>query len=296
MSRATILQQSKEENTAGDAAKNEMHNEPVRHRIVMLPEVVNLSYWSENNLTDPCVALAENDVLGAFKLPAVRAILAFRWAHVRKYFFFQLFLYLMFLASSTVFTTVIASDDIDMSLSDVYTTASCKTYLVFGFIALVLNLWFLLFEMVELAASPASYLTDIWNFFDLGTHLLVFTVAGLHATRQLEQFSITTVTILLIWFNVLAYLRGFRGSGMFIRLVIKIAFEIRYFMVVWVVVLMGFANAFFVMYRAQTIDLINLGLSFVTMFAGATNGISVTYRDSSNPDFPFTDASQLYNL
>eukprot|EP00042_Codosiga_hollandica_P009187 m.21404 g.21404 ORF g.21404 m.21404 type:complete len:1119 (+) comp32788_c0_seq1:123-3479(+) len=268
---------------------------PVKHKAVMLPDVVNLSFWNEN---DPFEAMAEGDMVEIFNLPATRSILAYRWRCVRKYFFFQLLLYLGFVGCVTAFTSFQAFDDVTRSLSDLYSDSkSNQAYLAFGFIALLLNTWFLFCEIVELSAGVRAYFTDIWNLFDGSTHILIYISAILHGTRSEAEFIVTTLAILLVWFKLLSYFRGFRGSGVFIRIVFKIAFEIRYFIVLWLVVLMGFANGFLMMFRGQQDSLLNLGVSFVFMFKGATGGMDAVIRDSASSDpFPFDGHSELYNL
>ena len=288
---------------------------PVTAKTILIPEVANLAYWRSQNILDPLAVLAEHKMTDAFALPVVRAMLSYRWARVKKWFFLQFFLYLLFLGSSTAFSLHLATDDVSLSLSEFYSTDSAKTSLAFGFIALIINTWFIMGELREMRTLKWGYLKDEWNFFDVCGHSMIICVAILHGVRAKEQFPVAAVTIIIIWFKMLSYFRGFRGAGVFTRLVLRILYEIRYFLMVWSVVLLGFANAYIIIFQGDNdayytdptgdLRVRNLGTAFITMFRGSTGGgLDLVWRgDTIYPNgalevdgaFPIGN-SQLYNL
>eukprot|EP00042_Codosiga_hollandica_P058936 m.896051 g.896051 ORF g.896051 m.896051 type:complete len:1174 (+) comp60004_c0_seq12:302-3823(+) len=273
--------------------------EPVSHKVILLPEIVNLQYWQSTGQQDPLTTFVNYDLLDAFRTPALRTIVRYRWAFVKNFFILQFLLYILFVASATTFTINLAGDDLSLSLEEFYDSPTGKISLAFGFIALVLNLWFLVTEIVEFNVMSFSYLIHPWKLLFIGSHFLAFVVVYLHATRQLAQFSVASVLSLLVWLKLLLYLRAFSGSGIFIRMVLMIAFEIRFFLLIWSIVLMGFANAYYVVFRGMTPEQNNLALSFITMYSGSVHGMNPVLRNSSSTVdgvFPFDDASQLYNL
>ena len=122
------------------------------------------------------------------------------------------------------------------------------------------------------------------------------------------------MTMLLVWFKLLSFFRGFRGSGVFTRLVLRILYEIRYFLLVWIVILLGFANAYMIVFQGNNLayltdpsaDLhfVNLGDALVNMFKGSIGGgLDLVWRGDVqfpngaqyNGTFPIGD-SNLYNL
>ena len=141
-------------------------------------------------------------------------------------------------------------------------------------------------------------------------------MAILHGLRYEDEFTVAAITILFVWFKMLSYFRGFRGSGVFTRLVLKILFEIRYFLLVWFVVLLGFANAYIILFQGNNqgnflplttgdLHFLNMGTAFISMFKGSTGGgLDLVWRGdsgfpngASSPGNPFPVAnSQLYNL
>jgi F0F1-type ATP synthase membrane subunit b/b' len=273
-------------------------------KLVCLPNLTNVDYWRLPSKTDPLQAIVEAELVDAFSTPAVRSLLSHRWRHVRNYFFVNAFLYLLFLGSATSFSLLISEDMESDSLATVYRSDSSRAQLAFGFIALVLNVWFMLAELIEARGSGwAVYVSEVWNYIDLGSHFLVFATAILHGTRSRRQYAVAAVTILMLWFKLLSFLRGFQGSGVFVRLLFAIGFKIRYFLLVWAIVIIGFANAFIILFRAglpTSVDgqFSNLGTSFVNAFKGAVSGADLYFRNTpaDTANVAFADHSDLYNL
>ena len=289
---------------------------PARTRTSGLPEIANITYWRNAHMPDPLEVISECNIFQAFATQLVRAALSSRWHNVRKYFYFQLFLYLLFLGSATAFSMVIATDNISKSLSTLYADTNSQVSLAFGFLTLLLNFWFLFLELREMYLSGTSlnYWRDEWNYFEFPCHVLVIVVAILHGLRMDSEFAVATITILMIWFKLLSFFRGFRGAGVFTRLVLKILFKIRYFLLVWSVVLLGFANAYIIIFKGDNhvygtdptsnLRFINMGTAFVSMFKGSTGGgLDLVWRgDAQYPNgaqagvqFPVAN-SDLYNL
>ena len=207
--------------------ENATQAEQVYIKTVLLPEVTNLSYWRAHQIPDPLEVLAYHGVRSAFTLQSVRGVLAFRWERVKTWFYLQFVLYLIFLGSCTAFTINMARDDVTLSLTKVYASGQSQTCLGFGFVALVINTWFLFGEIREFYTLKLTYFKDEWNALELLGHILVNIVAILHGVRANEEFPVAAVTILLVWFKMLSFFRGFRGIGVFTRLVMRILYEIK---------------------------------------------------------------------
>ena len=284
--------------------------------------------WSDiakktnRSLLDPLSILANHDLTHPFTLPAVRAILDYRWGKVKNYFYMQFFLYIAFLSSFTAFALFLAKDDISISINDVYSGSNSSVYLYLGLLSQSLNIWFLVTNFIEICFCGLRFrlFFDEWNWFELPTNILLPIVTYLHINRMREEFSVTAVAILFAWFNLLSHFRGFSGSGIFVRLVLKILFEIRYFLLVWSVFLLGFANAYIILFQGDNQDaftpestgdlhFLNMGTAFISMFKGSTGGgLDLIWRgDSSYPNgasafgsngtilFPMAN-SQLYHI
>jgi hypothetical protein len=166
-------------------------------------------------------------------------------------------------------------------------------------IALVLNAYFLFVEVQQMlhVQSWKDYWFSLWNYFDLMTHVLVFVVLALHASRSPKQFVVTTITILLAWGKLLFYFRAFRGMGVFVRLIYLLSNQIRYFLLVWLVILFGFANASVILFR----DINNhypstIGVSLVSVFSELFGGRPVFVTGDDETSEYFDGFSGLYTM
>lgn len=267
-----------------------------KHAVLLLPESVNMSSVRDSNV-DILDELVVNDNVDAFKVPAVNAMLSHRWKRMHKWFYLQWFLYSLFLASATVFTQFVASDNLDEPLASLYSGSSNRTSLIFSILTLALNVWFLFCEAVEMYKYRLFYLLNPWNYLDLSSHVFVVVISILHCLRSHNELPLTSVTIVILWFKFLGYLRGFRESGVFVRLTLMILYEIRYFLLVWGIVLFGFANAYTVLFRASDPGYINLAVSFLTIFSGIIGGfIPVIRNTGTDSNMDFVNQTALYNL
>ena len=105
-----------------------------------------------------------------------------------------------------------------------------------------LNLWALSLLMVfwmpsEVRTPAVIAITDYrWKSV---SKCFYFTL-----TLTTEEFVVASFAVLFVWFKLLWIVRGFQGAGMFILMVFEISWQIRYFLIVWCIVLLGFANSF----------------------------------------------------
>lgn len=175
-------------------------------------------------LVDPLQAIVENGAVFVFRTPVGRALLAYRWEGIRRYFLLHAGLYLALLACFCVNTVYIATESAQATLGDIYSTRSGIARATLAVVGLVLNAWFLYAEALELMqAGLLAYVTDIWNWLNMSGHLMVVALVPLHLTHAAAQIPLAAVAAVVLWFNLLMFSRGFRGTGIFTR----IMFEVR---------------------------------------------------------------------
>ncbi|KAG5189053.1 Ion transport protein-domain-containing protein, partial [Tribonema minus] len=129
-------------------------------------------------------------------------------------------------------------------------------------IKLVLALWFLRKELRQLQSQGGplkeqiqEYFTDPWNLLDLSAYALLFIgVAAQVSTRKSLLADCTnSIVALLLWFKLLYFMRPFRSTGPLINTIFEIMADMRTFLVILLVVVVGFANAFYaILGRALT--------------------------------------------
>ncbi len=69
-----------------------------------------------------------------------------------------------------------------------------------------------------------------------------------------------------------------QGAGVFVRLVFQMAYEIRYFMLLWTVVFIGFANAYVMLLPASIPSFLNMGVALSSTFTNQRRHVGLTRR------------------
>jgi hypothetical protein len=268
---------------------------PVRELVVNIADVCNVPVLRGLG-RDPLDLFAELELHEVFATAAVRCMLSHRWQQVQHWFVLQLVLYMLFLGLLTQYSAVIANDRLERTIGEV--VSAHTTQVVLACIGLALNLWFMFVEISELAVFGfRRYIRDIWNVVDVSVHLIVSCVAVLHGIRSPWEYFFGAVAAVLMWIRLLAYSRGIRGPGIFMRIIFRMTTSIMFFLVVLCVVVMGFSVAFMLIFRARNAEHATIGTSFVFGFSGAITGtLPLLFRDMDGFDNLLGDREELYYL
>ena len=116
----------------------------------------------------------------------------------------------------------------------------------------ILSSYFLLTEIGQLIHKKLLYFSTIWNIPDILVPVLVIVIISYHL-QELEyedykkpDFIVTVHSLcnFLIWIKFLYFLRIYRPTGYFIRMLSTVIWEIRTFLLVLMIVYLGFGEAF----------------------------------------------------
>ena len=118
--------------------------------------------------------------------------------------------------------------------------------LLFSTIACTICVIFLLQEFREMCDEGISYINSFWNWLDCLSYSLVFlSVIDQNLSEDgAENHIMYAFTIIFLWFNVLSFLRPYHWSGPLIRMVVQIVIDLRMFMLIMFLLVVGFALAF----------------------------------------------------
>ncbi|CAD7935961.1 unnamed protein product [Amoebophrya sp. A25] len=106
--------------------------------------------------------------------------------------------------------------------------------------------------------SPSAYFFSVWNMFDIVlvilnvlTFIAYLDAAGHTVAFLTKDYLITgvTISVLMAWMKLFYFCQPFRNIGSFIRMLIEIFVDIRYFLIVVSIALLGFGTAFYVLYK-----------------------------------------------
>lgn len=121
------------------------------------------------------------------------------------------------------------------------------------YIILTLIAYFFFFEMVCIMRDGLDYLTDIFNWMDniafiLNIYMIYATVyIAPDPTARTEVRAMAALTVVFMWFKAFYWLRIFSGTSFYVRLIRDTLYDIRYFMILFILILLTFANAIMIL-------------------------------------------------
>jgi hypothetical protein len=87
-----------------------------------------------------------------------------------------------------------------------------------------------------------------------------------HATRHPAEYALASICALLCCGRLLSFTRGFQSTGVFLRMMFRVLQRAAPFLLVLMVVIVGFSIAFLCTYRAQTPGFENSGFALLSAY------------------------------
>ena len=112
---------------------------------------------------------------------------------------------------------------------------------------LLMDVYFLFKEGQQFAPDPYQYVLDCWNLIDILIYVGNITATIIRAVNWSDTPSsrvILSIVSIAAWFNILYHLRAFEVTGPLVSMIIQISKDIRFLILVVVIVLVGFSQAF----------------------------------------------------
>ena len=117
--------------------------------------------------------------------------------------------------------------------------------------------YFLFFEIVCILRDGLSYLKDIFNWIDiisfmLNIYLIIATVYIESLTEnRIVNRAISALGVVLMWFKAFYWLRIFTGTSFYVRLIRDTLYDIRYFLILFILILATFGNALLILNESR---------------------------------------------
>ena len=135
-------------------------------------------------------------------------------------------------------------------------------------------LYFLFFEVIVAIRSGAKYFSDPFNYVDIGSFTLnIYLGITTFNHKYEEEVSdnvrvICSAAIILNWFKVFYWLRLFDATSFYVKLITETLSDIVNFLVLFIVILLTFANALVVADHGREKEIV--GAAFGAKFIDAT--------------------------
>ena len=180
-----------------------------------------------------------------FEKKSIQTLIDFNYLILRR--FIIAFLFAPFLVYHILF--VIWANDIYqyMLYNNAYSDANIGIIIVL----LIFSAYFLSNEIRQIYREGLDYILSVWNYIDIiGPAGVVFTcILALLQYRGHEiQIELTacvqSITTLFMWIKVLYFMRIFRHTGYLIRMLIEVLSDMSTFLLVLLITLTAFGDAF----------------------------------------------------
>ncbi len=113
-------------------------------------------------------------------------------------------------------------------------------------------LYFAFFEFVCMIRDGWQYFTDIFNLFDWGAFalnlwLLYATSAYQEETERETIRTLASLLVFLMWVKTFYWMRLFTETSFYVRLIKETLYDIRWFLILFIFILMTFGNTLMVL-------------------------------------------------
>ncbi|CAG8439640.1 11897_t:CDS:2 [Acaulospora morrowiae] len=166
------------------------------------------------------------------------ALLNYKWNTFGKYYYYSIwFVYTLFLLCFAAVATI-HEDQIDWSVASGLLIAT-----------IVLGCFHLLIEIRQFTITPKSYVTNLWNFFDVCAYLfpVVSSIIWLH-NREIPTW-VVTISILMLEVKFLLFFRAIRFFGVYFAIMIGVAVRVFSFLLILGLIVIAFAHSLHLLLR-----------------------------------------------
>ena len=202
--------------------------------------------------------LSDKKFLSLMDIPFIKYFVMYQWLNVKKKIQRKLlFPFLSLLLLFTVYAIYFVNYS---SLAPVADNDG-----VWGWIKLIFNysnigllsgvlLYFLFVEAKQLIRDPGDYVTSFWNLSDLISYLMclaviVFDQLGVPKTLLRPT---SAICLIVLWIRMFYFLRVFESTARLIRMIIEIVNDMKNYLVVLFIGILGFTGGLFILQQGLT--------------------------------------------
>eukprot|EP01114_Cavostelium_apophysatum_P015287 TRINITY_DN4132_c0_g1_i6.p1 TRINITY_DN4132_c0_g1~~TRINITY_DN4132_c0_g1_i6.p1 ORF type:complete len:1033 (+),score=314.81 TRINITY_DN4132_c0_g1_i6:90-3188(+) len=174
---------------------------------------------------------------------------------------------------------------------------------------LFLCLYYIVSEVQQMIRFKRTYLRDRWNFFDMIVIAVFLVCIGLtvwviFAKRSVNfdgssnfpdfvwlveteniQKSLIAFLAIIVWFNLLRYMRAFRDVGVLFRVMTKMAGDVAIFLTIFLVFVVSFALAFHMLVGSKIHEFRSWGYAIMTLIRVIVGDFEWEHIEESNLAF-----------
>ncbi|RIB21701.1 hypothetical protein C2G38_1072007 [Gigaspora rosea] len=163
-------------------------------------------------------------------------------------------------------------------------------------ITIILGVLHFTFEIRQLIYSPLSWITDIWNYFDMGAILFSVTTSIVWLQSSAMPVWAVTISILLLEFKFTTFFRAIEFGGTHWAMIIGVIQNSLSFFVIIGFILFAFAHSLYILLRPTNDNLNNSQELNTNMFANLDTALLAVYMMLTGNSFSVSNWSLAENI
>ncbi|CAB4411305.1 unnamed protein product [Rhizophagus irregularis] len=205
---------------------------------MMIPK--SYSIWNEFLYKPKSILFCNIDSNNFYNWWNFAAIIDFKWKTFGRGYYYLIWLFY------TIFYVCysLASTLEQKSIPDFY-------FKLLFIISIIFGSTFLIFEIRQILWNYEIYFNDIWNLFDVGAYLLPIITSIIWLINKSQPLWLMAISIILLSFKFLLFFRVLEWYGIYFAIIIGVANRVFPFLVLLFFIVLGYAQAFFIVLRSN---------------------------------------------
>lgn len=146
--------------------------------------------------------------------------------------------------------------------------------------------YFFYVEAVQFLKYPSEYFSSFWNLSDLFSYTLCLTVVVFDRIPSMPNSvnrPIASLCLIILWIKLFYFLRVFESTSRLIRMIIEIVNDMKNFLIVLIIGILGFSGGFYILQQGLSEDADgtpgNVALSIIYTYRLAQGDFQLDFFD-----------------
>ena len=197
------------------------------------------------------VALANTEDIEVFSVEIIKNIIMFMWTYYRiaiaKWVMIPFIFYFLWYI---IYATWIKKGKDESSQT--YGNYG-RTDLAFCIILLIWFAYFIYIEIRQMLYYKLKYFTNFWNLIDISSLILNMfcVISDLCKLNTTKHIPVLACSVLIMWLKLVYFGRMFQSTAWMVRMMIGTVVDLKWFIVVFYLMILGFTNSFYIISRVD---------------------------------------------
>ena len=180
-----------------------------------------------------------------FTIQVVQAIIFFQWKYFKRTIIWKVLVpFLVYFVLFVVYGSLMLQNSEEEGWGP-WSIGS----LVICILILIMAAYMAYIEVEQLRFHGLEYFRSFWNLVDLISLVLnlVTIICDFAGLRTVDVATLAAIAVLFMWLKVFYFLRIFNTTASMVRMIVEITSDMKYFLMVLMMAVFAFANAFYIL-------------------------------------------------